>query len=84
MLSRVNKDELMGGSGAGAERTVLFEGKDNGSEASFLVNIRPDRLQMVCIHASPALIQEDRESEPERVTFNARLREHASGRIVEE
>lgn len=133
MLSRVSRDELAGGSRAGAERTVLFEGKDHGSEVSFFlvnnapgqgpvlhrhpytetwivesgsavfvaddqevlghpgevivvgagtrhkyVNVGPDPLRMVCIHASPVLIQENLESEEERVASSHRLRERAA------
>lgn len=135
MLSRVSRDELLGGSRTGAERTVLFEGKDHGSQVSFFlvhnapgqgpvlhrhpytetwiveagevvfvgddqevlgypgdvlvvgagtrhkfVSIGPERLRMVCIHASPVLIQEDLESEQERVAFSRRLREHGADR----
>ncbi len=138
MLSRVSRDELPGGSGSGAERTVLFEGRDHGSEVSFFlvnnatgqgpvlhrhpytetwivesgdvvfvgddqevpgssgdvivvgagtrhkfVNVGPDRLRMVCVHASPAVIQEDLESEEERVAFSRRLCEHAADRRVD-
>ena len=34
------------------------------------VNLGPDRLQLVCIHASPELIQEDLESDEERDAYS--------------
>jgi mannose-6-phosphate isomerase-like protein (cupin superfamily) len=34
------------------------------------VNVGPDRLQLVCIHASPELIQDDLESSEERDAFS--------------
>lgn len=33
------------------------------------VNLGPERMRLICIHASPELIQEDLESDEERVAF---------------
>jgi mannose-6-phosphate isomerase-like protein (cupin superfamily) len=43
------------------------------------VNLGPGRMRLVCIHASPELIQEDLESDEERVAFaEARMRSAAT------
>lgn len=127
MFTWVRKAELGGGvgAGAGADRTVLFQGRDHGSQVSFFlvdnapgqgprlhrhpytetwivqsgsavfladgeevrpgvgdvlvvtpgtahkfVNVGRDRLQLICIHASAELIQDDLESDDEREAFS--------------
>ena len=122
MFTRVRRAEL--GDGSGTDRTVLFQGRDHGSQVSFFlvdnepgqgprlhrhpytetwivqsgealfladgqevradvgdvlvvgpgtahkfVNVGDSRLQLVCIHASPELIQENLESEEDRAAF---------------
>ena len=131
MLTRVRTDDLRNGSGR--DYTVLFEGRDHGSQVTvFLVdnapgdgprlhrhpyaetwivqdgnplfvaddeevrpdpgdivtvtpgtahkfvNLGPGRMRLVCIHASPQLVQEDLETDEERAAFaEARMRESA-------
>ena len=127
MFTWVRRADL--GEDAGTDRTVLFEGRDHGSQVSFFlvdnapgqgprlhrhpytetwivqsgsglfladgqevrpdvgdvlvvapgtahkfVNIGRDRLQLVCIHASAELIQEDLESDDERQAFSRSAR----------
>jgi mannose-6-phosphate isomerase-like protein (cupin superfamily) len=127
MFTRVRRADL--GDRAGTDRTVLFQGRDHGSQVSFFlvdnapgqgprlhrhpytetwivqagsavfladgqevrpevgdvlvvapgtahkfVNVGQDRLQLVCIHASAELIQDDLESDDEREAFSRSVR----------